>query len=371
VSFRSKTPLIGRLAGRLAAGGCLLALAAFPPALAAYAPGLLLGGGGGGTWYEEPDTGEEALPLAALNLRAGWRQSLETGGYFGFTAAGRLTGYLAEVSTFTDVEALDLILGLPLGAHRMELGAGLTASAMGTGDDPAHLRPEWRAELMLGRGKLHGEAEDLGSWLWQPADVEDVLSQGARLTAVLDPSIRLGFRGSLRGAWEYWPDFPLYDGTGAVSGERRQDGLGELELGLEGLAGFFFDWSLGVSTGLRWSNANRYLTVLGRLEENSESNGYAGAEAGFQWSPSRALGLQLDGFLRQEWYLERAALTAAGADTGERLRVLSAGFSLRGDWTPNGRLFLALEGSAGRRFANDPAEERWNVTLEAGVEYSF
>jgi hypothetical protein len=56
---------------------------------------------------------------------------------------------------------------------------------------------------------------------------------------------------------------------------------------------------------------------------------------------------------------------------GPELYAVSLGLNGRADWTPNGRLFLLLEGSAARRLANDPAEERWNLEAELGLEYSF
>jgi RNA polymerase sigma factor (sigma-70 family) len=108
----------------------------------------------------------------------------------------------------------------------------------------------------------------------------------------------------------------------------------ELQVGLDGLAGFFLDWGLEASAGLRWSTANRFISGLGQ-EEESENNLYTAIRAAADWSPHRAVGLQLEGFLRQEWYLTRAALTEAPyADTGESLRVLCLGMTVRADWTP-------------------------------------
>ena len=322
------------------------------------------------TWYDSSDTGAGALPLTALAVQFGWRQAFAAGGYFGLTAASRLVGYWSEASTFTDAESLDLIAGFPLARTRLELGAGLEASAMGSGDEAAHLRPDWRANLRFGSGSVHGELEYRGAFYFLPGEITDVFSQGIQATAVYERSVRLGLRSSLQGTWEYWPDTFLYDVTGIATSQRRQDVVGGLEVKLEGLAGYFLDWRVGASTGLRFSNANRYLPALG-LEANSESSWYLSADAGLQWSPTRRLNVLLESFVRRDGFLDRAALTASGTDTGETLRVLSGGFSLRGDWTPDSRLFVVLEGSAARRFANDPLEERWNLRVEAGVEYSF
>jgi hypothetical protein len=341
------------------------------PAAYGYPPTLLLGLQGGVTWFESPEDGEGVLPLAAVNLLAGWRNPTPAGGYLGLAASARLLSYLDSPILFADAESLALEAGLPWKRGLVELEAALDASVMGDGEDPAHLHPRWQAVLKLGGEDLLGLLTYRGSYLYQPQDVEDFLYQGLGLGAEWEHSIRLGLEAGLECGWEYWPDFLLRDGGGALTDVPRQDLVGVLRAGLDGLAGFFLDWSLEASAGLRWSTANRYISSLSLLEEGSENNLFAALQAAAGWSPHRAVGLRLDGFLRQEWYLTRAALTAGGADTGEFLRVLSLGLTARADWTPNDRLFLVLEGSAGRRFANDPVEERWNATLQAGVEYSF
>ena len=80
------------------------------------------------------------------------------------------------------------------------------------------------------------------------------------------------------------------------------------------------------------------------------------------------MGLQLEGFLRQELYLTRKALSEAGVPTGERLRAFSVGADLRADWTPMEGLFFVLEASVGQRLANETAEQRWNLQGGAGIE---
>jgi hypothetical protein len=346
---------------------CLFAFAG--PGADAYPPTLLLGLQGGGYAFQSPED-EGVLPLAAVSLLAGWRDALADGGYLGLAASARVLTYFGSPMVSADSEKLSLEAGLPLGRSLVELQGGLDASAVGDGEDPAHLLPSWQAGLRFGPEGAQGILSYRGSYLYQPGGQEDFLYQGLRLRGEWERSIQLGFSAGLEGGWEYWPEYWLLDSSGSSSGEARQDLVGSLQAGLDGLAGFFLDWSLEASAGLRWSTANRFISGLG-LEEGSENNLFADVRASADWSPHRAVGLRLEGFLRQEWYLTRAALTAALTDTGETLRVLSAGLAARADWTPNDRLFLILEGSAGRRFANDPAEARWSASLEAGVEYRF
>ena len=346
---------------------CLLGL--LGPAVYGYPLTLVLGLLGGGTAFESPEDGRDALPLAAVNLLGGWRDALPAGGYLGLAASARLLSYLAFPVILADSEKLALEAGLPLRCGWVELDGSLDASIMGDGENPAHLEPRWQAGLRLGGGAVQGLLSYRGSYLYQPDDVEDFLYQGLKLGVEWERSIRLGLRAGVEGGWEYWPDYSLLGSGGVPTGVPRQDALGGLTVGLDGLAGFFLDWSVEASAGLRWSTANRYPSVVVGLEEDSENNLYAELRAAADWSPHRTVGLRLTGFLRPEWYLARAALTAAG--TGELLRVLSLGLKARADWTPNDRLFLVLEGAAGSRLANDPEEERWNATVLAGVEYSY
>ena len=81
--------------------------------------------------------------------------------------------------------------------------------------------------------------------------------------------------------------------------------------------------------------------------------------------------LQVGAFGRQEFYLEREALTEGGALSGQALRVLSAGMNLRFDWTQDDLLYLVGTCTGAWRLANDPNEERWLVTVALGIEYSF
>jgi hypothetical protein len=354
-----------------------LALPAFLGSAAyGYSPTLVLGLKGGGIAYQSAEedvyplvTSPGSYPLAALSGVLGWRSPTASGGYVGLAASARLEGYLDAPTILTDLESLAFEAGLPTRGGQFELAAGLEASAVGDGEEPAHAEPSWQAGLRLG-GEDQGTLAYLGFYHYQPSGDEDRLYEGLRAGVDLERSVRLTFHGSLEGGWEYWPEYFLFDASGTQTGEARQDLVGYAQARLKGLAGFFLEWSLGASAGLRWSSANRYTAAAG-LEPNSESYLSAGLDGALDWSPHRQVGLQLSGFLLQEWYLSRAALTAAGADTGELLRVLSLGLTARADWTPNNRLFFVAEGRLGRRFANDPTEERWDASIKAGIEYSF
>jgi hypothetical protein len=256
-----------------------------------------------------------------------------------------------------DRENLSLEARLPLGAFLALLSAGLDGSSLGTVDLPPHVQTGWNVGLQTPGEPWRGEFQLRGDYLFQPDDNQDALYQAARVSLTYDPSIRWGITSAVEGGWEYWPEYPM------AGEERRQDILLRAETGLEGLLGYFLDWSLLGYGGVRLSNLNG--------SADGQSSWFLAGETDLSWSPHRRVSLQLGGFTRYESWLEREALSSGGTPTGEALYVLSLGLDGRADWTPNGKVFLVLEGSAARRLANDPAEERWNLSAALGLEYSF
>lgn len=356
----------------------LVLLAALPsPRAGAYAPVVVLGLKGEGVLYSEeqrPAEGGAGLGLEALFA---WRLPWGEDGFFAARASSSLD-WLPDPSfgppALYDEQVLGLEARLPGTLNRLGLAAGLKGSFAGSLDgEAAYLRPDWRLALRLGPAEGGGETElsARGYWLAQPEGDEDSLYQGLRLSWQPASSIRARRGLLLEAGWELWPEQPLYDAAGDPTAASRRDLVGWLEGSLGGLAGYFLDWSLTAELGGRLSNANRWLSAeipSRQLQESSEDRVCAGLRAEVRWSPHRQVALDLGAFARQELYPQRDALTAAGTLSGQRLRVLSAGLDLRADWSPDDRLFLVLDASAGRRFANETAEERWNLQGGLGLQ---
>ena len=345
----------------------LLSLVGFPgPASYGYPPTLLLGVQGGGIWFEPPEDGADALPVAALSR---WRlaHSNPSLGAIGSWPVRR--GCCPTSACPCSLPTAKDWICKPACRWAGAWWSWGRSGCLGHGDgeDPAHLHPRWQAGLRLGGGDFQGILTYRGSYLYQPDDVEDFLYQGLSLGAEwerssLRPLGRTGFRlGVLAGLLpaERRGGFHRSSPPGRVG--RAADRVGRAGRLLPGL-------EPGSRHGTALVHRQSFASLDLGLEEGSENCLYAALEAEADWSPHRSVGLQLASFLRQEWYLTRAALTAASADTGETLRVFSLGLTGRAYWTPNNRLFLVLEGSLGRRFANYPAEERWNASMQAGLE---
>jgi len=308
-----------------------------------------------------------------LNGLIGWRTKLGSASYFALNASAELNNYLYSSPVSSDSENLEMEASFPIGPNRLDVMAGLGASLLGTVTASAYARPDWQIKYRLepGRRKLSPFIAYKGYYLYQHIDTDDALYQGVEIGFVYRPSVRLGYQTSLEGGWEGWLESALYDSAGNTTSDKRNDLLLKANGQLQGLVGYFVSWQLGSDVGLRWSNANRYVDSLSQLEENSESNWFINCEASLGWSPHRQVDFHVGAFVRQEFYLERKALTHEGDLSEQAMRVLSTGMNLRFDWTPNGRLYLVCEGAGSWRLSNDPNEELWNVTVGLGVEYSF
>ena len=319
---------------------------------------LLLLGLAGGTYVSSTEGSLPSLfPEARVSALGARRAVLAGGGIVSLNAASRLYGYWDSETIFHDRENLILEALLPAGSSTLLVAAGLEGSALGTVEAAPFAMPDWRFGLQTPGELWRAEFQLRGHYLYEPQDMEDVLYQAARVSLTYDPSIRWGLVSALEAGWEYRPEYP------AVEAIPAQGVLVRAEAGLEGLLGYFLDWSLRSYGGLHLSNATG--------SPDSESSWFFAGEGDLSWSPHRRVSLHLGGFARYDSWLQRQALTSGGTPSGQTLYALSLGLNGRADWTPNGKLFLLVEGSAARRLANDPAEERWSLSAELGLEYSF
>ena len=330
-----------------------------------YAPALILGAYGEGLLTAD-GSGEAALRVSGL---LSWRSLLAERASLAFYASSVLDRTIVDNRQLYDSHTLsiDALIRSPAGLLFGE--SGLSGSLTGTleGQSP-YLRPDWRIGYEGYRENLRASVTYRGYYLNQPETNEDSLFQGFTLALEAHPSIRIRYGVEILGGWERWTEWFLYDAVGGETDEKRDDVLGSLKLSAGGMIGYFHDWTIAAEGGVRWSDANRFLSSL---EEGSESVLFFAVNADWAWSPHRQVSLEIGTFARQDLYIMRDALTELGALSGDALRVFSAGADLRGDWTPNDRLFLVLEVSASRRFANEPGESWWNCLGRAGIEYSF
>ncbi len=154
-------------------------------------------------------------------------------------------------------------------------------------------------------------------------------------------------------------------------GALRNDLLAGLTAQLSGILAYFVYCELELGTGMRLSNANRYLPVSGILDTNSESRLNINGRAALVWSPNRYFQLDLAAFASQSQYLGREALTETGALLGETLSVFKTGGALACDLTPDNVWYFLLGVAGWYRFANDPAEQYWNFELHGEIQIAL
>ena len=320
---------------RIWACSLVVLLAGVSPARG-YAPTLLLGVYGQEILTE--DQGWQAAVRAAGLLS--WRTLLAENASLAMYASSAVDRTLLGSSWFCDYHSFSFDLLLRRAATRFVLEGGINGSVKGTLEGQApYLRPDWTASYEH-IGDLLFRTSYSGYYLHFPRTDEDVLSQELTVGLAWDPSIRIRYGLDLLAGWETWTE------------TNRDDLLGSLEASAGGLIGYFHDWSLTARAGLRLSDAAE------------ESNLFLGAQGDWAWSPRRQISLETGVFLLEEIYYRVNG-------SSEPPMVLSAGVEIRGDWTPNDRLFLVAELAASRRFATDPADDWWNVISRIGMEYNF
>lgn len=301
-----------------------------------YAPTLLLGVYGQEIFNEDQGS-QTALRASGL---LSWRTLLAENASLALYASSIIDRTVLDGGLFYDSHSLSLDVLLRSAAGRFTLEGGLNGSLQGTlaGQVP-YLRPDWRIGYEHVGDVLTSSAYS-GYYLYQPGAGEDALFQALTLGLAQHPSIRLRYGLELLAGWETWTE------------KNRDDFLGSLAVSVGGLIGYFHDWSITAQGGLRLS------------EDVNESNLFLDVDGDWAWSPHRQVSLETGVFLREEIYYQ-----AEGVVKGPK--VFSTGIELRGDWTPNDRLFLVAELSASRRFATDPADSWWNVLGRAGLEFNF
>jgi hypothetical protein len=314
--------LVVFLAGVLPAGG--------------YAPTFLLGVYGQEIFTE--DQGEQTAVRAAGLLS--WKTLLAENASLALYASSTIDRTLLDSGWFYDYHCLSFDLLLRSAATRFVLDGGINGSVQGTleGQVP-YVRPDWTVAYER-IGELLLRAAYSGYYLYFPGTDDDAFFQGLRLGAAWDPSIRIRYGIDLLAGWETWTE------------TNRDDLLGSLEARAGGLIGYFHDWSLTARAGLRLS------------EDVNESNLFLGAQGDWAWSPHRQISLETGFFILEELYYQMDGAS-------ELPKAVSTGVQMRGDWTPNDRLFLVAELSASRRFAADLDGGWWSVLSRIGLEFNF
>ncbi len=341
--------------------------------LYALPPSLVLG-----AYFEGADSSlppSLGTPYADARLQGtfGWRQALGTGSYLAVTSQASLAPYLTLTSGYVDSELLNLELGLPVASNSLILAAGENSSLVNQAGVGAYAQPAWSAEYRFqpDSAGFQPAFSYLGSYLYEQQGSDDHLSEALQLRLKKSANIRLETWGSLQGGWELWTKEQSVDGSGNTTGFLRQDWLAGLSAGARGFAGFSIDWSADATAGVRFSDASTSSAGVSQLVLPGGSRLTTAAKASATWTPSRYVSVGLNGSVQDDWYFVRNGLNSDGTFSATNLNVLAIAGGLKLDWTPNDVVYLVIQTSLSRTFANDPGLAQWTGTVSAGVEYSF
>jgi hypothetical protein len=337
----------------------------------AETPRMVLGAHLGGTGYGYEDGTQDSYARGGAEWRLAWRDALDAGGYAGFNALLGLDYLGVPVDDVRDTEYLSAELALPLGVNRIILDAEALSSFNSPGSVEAYVEPSWGVTYRVTRGRR--EAEPYlgyrGSHRYERGGPGDRTTHRGVLGVEYNPSIRLGTETELSGGYQVWPEYGMLDADGTTSDERRRDYLAEATLALDGLLGYFVDWRLSTTGRYRDSNANRFLSSSGDVEENAADRFGIDADAGIRWTPTRETGVSLGSGVSTDFYTERSALSGDGAPTDRPLRVTTVSGDFGVDWTPDDCLFLSVSSGVERTLSNEDALEQWTATGELGIEF--
>lgn len=337
------------------------------------APTLVLGGFGGTGSFSLSPSPSTPYGDVGINESFGWRQAFGSGRYFSIASQGSVAAYAATLQGFLDNEAIDAELGIPSGANTMIFGGGFKSSDQNQSGYGSYILPYWSGEYRFARTNsgLQPSLTYGGRYVYQQLGGDNHFVEALALK--LDRSSTVRFDGylGLDGAWELWPQQPILSSTGSATSSLRQDGLVNLSVGAQGLAGYFLVWNTGLSAGVRVSNANEYLNATSQLLPGSEARLTQKGNASLAWSPTRSFSASLSAEAQNDAYLTRDALTSGGTLTTSKLDVISVGGGAKVSWTPDGRTYFVLRANGSRTFSNDPSFPQWSFDVSGGVEYSF
>ena len=342
----------------------------FTAILGADSPSVILSADG---YAEQPYEGSSTEPLqygAGSHATLAWRGLLGPGGFFSLTA--QLSAMAEQFSVFQDDEYMRLKASLPLSDNTISGEAGLHSSAFGYRDFMPFIQPDWNLSFSktFNNSRSYWDVLYRGSYLYIPSSVDDVLHQGAALSIRSDPSIRLGYGGTLELGFEYQPEVLLYGPDGVSTSTRRQDLVITGGAEIDGLAGYFLSWGVNTRADLRLSNAPLYL-VSGTFLERSEDAWEVSINGNVHWSPHQSLSIQFSagtGYMR---YLFRPVILENGTVIDQRLSAYSASGKADVSWTPNHLIYIRVGMDVQYIYYHSQIPSGMLLGIHGGIDFSF
>lgn len=338
-----------------------------------FPPTIVFGLYGTDTTYAQMRSKSETFGGIEVSGLLGWRTPTFNGGYFSLNSILSVFYYFFGIEELDDFESTSIEIAIPLQYNKIKIGGGLDSSFTGIGGYSRYFRPYWEAGYYSidGRKKVQPFFVYRGYCLKQPNFYEDSIFHEGELGINYSSSILRRYKILLKGGIERFTEYPLYDSSGDITGNKRNDYIASIAFEVNGLWGYFSDYRINVSISLVSSNANRYISIVNYLDEDSESNLTLLVESEIGWSPDRRINLQVSPYIGYEFYFNRDALDDLGNPSGKSLKIFTLGSSFRADYTLNNNFYFVIKSTGASKWANDPQENGWSIILSGGIEYAF
>ena len=309
-------------------------------------------------------------PRISAGIDGDWRVPTGESGYAALWGSFRLETAPLGGFSLTDRESLGFEIGGFPGGIDLTASSSITAST-GLLDSAAQVEPAWSLSglVPVGPSSLSLGAEYSGSYRWREFDTIDRVENRLAFLTVVEPSFTSAYMADLIGGLDLFPATYLLDSDGISTAGQRRDLVFLAKFSMDVLSDYFTRWTAEMSSGARFSNANRYLPATGTLETGSEDRIFGSIAGNLSLSPARSLGIDLSLAADAAQYLARAAFDEIGEPLAADLAYLRSSAGITVDWSPNGRFFLVGTISAVGAIANDPFYAGWSSTAGLSAEW--
>lgn len=309
-------------------------------------------------------------PRISAGTDVDWRAPTGQSGYAALWGSLRLETAPLGGFPLTDRESIGFEIGGFPGGIDLTASSSITAST-GLLDSVAEIEPVWSLAglVPVGQRSLRLGAEYSGTYRWRESDTIDRVENRLTFRTIVEPSFAAAYQCDLTGGLDLFPATYLFDSNGILTTEDRRDLVLLAGFSMDVLSDYFTRWTAEISSGARFSNANRYLSATGVLETGSEDRIFGSIAGSLSLSPARSLGIDLSLAADAAHYLARAAIDESGEPLPVPLAYLRSTAGVTVDWSPNGRFFLVGTVSAVGAIATDPLYAGWSSTAGLSAEW--
>lgn len=306
----------------------LLLVMVFAPAVfASQSSGFI--GVSGQYRYGDPVIGD---PMYGIGFHGSLDHRMLLGDHalLGISAYGRVS-YDLGGSGLSDLSMIDLWGTWFVGSDTLEARVDTEQSIGGYEGTPGYFMPSWQVAYRFDRGY-----RVLNPFVSYDGTIDaSMSSNGITLGFSYAPKVELQYSASIGGGLEH------------VQGNIRPDILGTLALGVEGLSGYYFSWSVGTDASYRAAAVSADAAFSGTLFSL------------FRFSPTMQYQINVSPKIEWEYIVDANTVDA------------DVEIAVRADVAATERFYWYVEAIGGIDGLFGGLAPVWQAQLVAGVDFSF